>query len=61
MHKITSISHKMVKVVILSVAQLVTAVIFFSAEDKSRVRWDNYRNSTQKMRTSTVLSEIDVI
>ena len=47
----TSISLKMVKVVILSVAQLVTTVIFFSARDKSRVKWDNSRNSTQKMRT----------
>jgi hypothetical protein len=31
MHKMTSISLKIVKVVILSVAQLVTTVIFFSA------------------------------
>ena len=37
-------------VVILSVAQLVTKVIFFSTWDKSRVKWDNSRNSTQKMR-----------
>ena len=37
--------------VILSVAQHVTTVIFFSAGDKSRVKWDNSRNSTQKMRT----------
>ena len=55
----THISLKMVKlvilskkiVVILSVAQLVTTVIFFSAWDKSRVKWDNSRNSTQKTRT----------
>ena len=38
-------------IVILSVAQLVATVIFFSAWDKSRVKWDNSRNSTQKMRT----------
>ena len=38
-------------VVILSVAQLETAVIFFSAWDKSHVKWDNSRNSTQIMRT----------
>ena len=38
-------------VVILSVAQLVTTVIFFSAWDKSRVKWDNSWNSSQKMRT----------
>ena len=38
-------------VVIFSVAQLVATVIFFSAWDKSRVKWDNSRNSTQKMRT----------
>jgi hypothetical protein len=29
---------------------LVTTVIFFSAWHKSRVKWDNSRNSTQKMR-----------
>ena len=38
-------------VVILSVAQLVTTVIFISAWDKSSVKWDNSQNSTQKMRT----------
>ena len=38
-------------VVTLSVAQLVTTVIFFSAWDKSRVKWDNSRKSTQKMWT----------
>ena len=38
-------------VVILSVAQLLTTVIVFSAWDKSRVKWDNSQNSTQKMRT----------
>ena len=38
-------------VVILSVAQLVTTVIFFSTWDKSHVKWDNSQNSTQKMRT----------
>ena len=41
MHKMRSISLKMVEVVILSVAQLVTTVIFFSASDKSHVKWDN--------------------
>ena len=38
-------------VVILWVAQLVTTLIFFSAWDKSRNKWDNSRNLTQKMRT----------
>ena len=38
-------------VFILSVAQLVPTVIFFSAWVKSYVKWDNSRNSTQKMRT----------
>ena len=38
-------------VAILSVAQLVTTVIFFLAWDKSHVKWDNSRNSTQKIRT----------
>ena len=33
------------------VPQLVTKVIFFLAWDKSRVKWDNSQNSTQKMRT----------
>ena len=37
---------------ILSVARLVTTVIFFSAWDKSLVKRDNSRNSTQKIRTS---------
>ena len=32
-------------------SQLVTTFIFFWAWDKSRVKWDNSRNSTQKMRT----------
>ena len=32
-------------------AQFVTTVIFFSAWDKSHVKWDNSRNSTQKMKT----------
>ena len=32
-------------------AQVVTTFIFFSAWDKSHVKWDNSRNSTQKMRT----------
>ena len=37
-------------------AQLVATFIFFSACDKSRFKWDNSRNLTQKMRTSdTVL------
>ena len=35
----------------LSVAQLVTTFIFFSAWDKSHVKWDNPRKPTQKMRT----------
>ena len=59
MHKMTSISLKMVQIVIwvkivgiLSVAQLVTTIIFFSAWDKSRVKWDNSQNSTQKVRTN---------
>ena len=30
-------------------AQLVTTFIFFSAWDKSRVKWDNSQNTTQKM------------
>ena len=38
-------------VVIWSVAQLVTMV---KAWDKSHVKWDNSRNSTQKMRTFSV-------
>ena len=38
-------------VVILSVAQLVRTFIFFSAWDKSRVKWDNSQNSRQKIRT----------
>ena len=41
----------------LSVAQLVTTVIFFSAWDKSRVKWDNSRNSTQKMRESSAQND----
>jgi len=32
-------------------AQLVTTFILFSAWDKSRTKWDNSQNSTQKMRT----------
>ena len=32
-------------------AQLVTTVIFFSAWNKSSIKWDNSRNLTQKMRT----------
>ena len=36
-------------------AQLVTTFISFSVRDKSRVKWDNSQNSTQKMRTSTNL------
>ena len=34
-----------------AIAQLVTTFIFFSAWDRSRVKWDNSRNSTQNMRT----------
>ena len=48
----TFISLKMFEVVILSVAQLVTTVIFFPACDKSHVKWDNSQNSTQKKRTN---------
>ena len=51
MHKMTSISLKMVKYVILSVAQLVTTVIFFSAWDKSRAKLGKSQNSIKKMRT----------
>ena len=64
MHKMTTISHQMVKLsfwvkiyVILSVAQLVTTVIVFSAWDKSRIKWDNSRNSTQKTRTFFISSD----
>ena len=32
-------------------AQFVTAFTFFSASDKSLVKWDHSRNSIQKMRT----------
>ena len=38
-------------IAMLSVAQLVTTVIFFSASDKSRAKWDNSQKSAQKMRT----------
>ena len=41
-------------VVILSVAQVITTVNFFSAWDKSHVKWDNFRNSTHKMRTTYI-------
>ena len=47
-------------VVILLVAQLVTTVIFFSAWDKSLVKWDNSRNSTQKIRTHTNICRLKV-
>ena len=36
----------------MSVAQLVTSVIFVSAWELSRVEWDSSQNSKQKMRTS---------
>ena len=49
--KWSELSFKVKIVDILSVAQLVTTVIFFSAWDKSRVKWDHSRNSTEKMRT----------
>ena len=48
-------------------AQLLTTFIFFSAWDRSRVKWDNSQNSTQKMRhcrflvpdnTQKILTEI---
>ena len=48
MTSIASISLKMLKVVILSVAKLVTTIIF--PQLKSRVKWDNTQKSTQKMR-----------
>ena len=35
----------------MSVAQLVTTVIFFSAWEKSCVKWEKSLNSTQRMRT----------
>ena len=57
MHKITSFLLKMVKAVILSVAQLAKSyvtIIFFSASDKSCVKWDNSQNSTQKTRTASL-------
>ena len=44
--KCSKLSFWVKRVVILSVAQLVTTVIFFSAWDKSRVKWDNSQNST---------------
>ena len=57
-HNMTLISLKMVEVYILSeivfslsVAQHVPSVSLFSARDKSRDKWDNSGNSTQKMRT----------
>ena len=60
--KMTSISLKMTTStilseldVILSVAQLVTTVIYFSAWDKLRVKWYNSKNSTQKMKTELSL------
>ena len=40
----------------LSVAQLVTTVIFFLVWDKSRIKCNNSQNSTQKMRTSNELN-----
>ena len=52
MQKMTYISLKMVEVVILSFAQLVTTFIAFSAWDKSCVKWYNSRNSIKKMRTT---------
>ena len=39
--------HKMVEVVILSVDQLITTIIFFSALDKSRVKWDKWKINTE--------------
>ena len=39
-------------------AQLVTTFIFFSAWDKSRDKWDNSQNSTQKMRTQAVMDGV---
>ena len=42
--------------VIFSVAELVTTFIF-SAWDKSRVKWDNSWNSTQKMRNKTIFCQ----
>ena len=39
-------------VVILSVAQLLTISILYSAWDKSHVKWDTFQNWTQKMRST---------
>ena len=36
-------------------SQLVPIFIFFSAWDKSRVKWDNFRKSTQKMWTKEII------
>ena len=47
--------------VIMSVAQLVTTLILFSAWDKSCDKWDNFRNSTQKKRTSIYNIVIGVV
>ena len=49
--KLSKLSFWVKIIVILSVTQLVTTVFFFSAWDKLRVKWDNSRNSTQKLRT----------
>ena len=58
MHKMTYISLKMVKVVILSEnschfvsCSALTTVIFFSARDKSRVKWDNNPKHTIQNRS----------
>ena len=49
--KLSKLSFRVIIVVILSVAQLVTTIIFFSAWDKSRFKWYNSWNSTEKMWT----------
>ena len=46
-------------VVILSVAQLVTTVIFFSACDKSHVKWNNSQKLTQNPSKVIYIKFID--
>ena len=55
MHKMTSISLKIVEVVILS--ENCYHFVSCSAWDKSCVKWDNSWNSTQKMRTIETTTE----
>ena len=60
MHKMTSISLKMVEIVILSEnrCHFVSCsgnncyfLLSLRYVDRSRVKWNNYQNPTQKMRT----------